>query len=257
MQKIYVTAAQLHLLLAREDTHALSAKARERLSWLQYYCDQGHSISETCRHFGIIRVTFYRLLQRFDHTRPSTLEDLSRRPHSSKHAISISAVAFVRACREAFPQMGKEQIAAKFLAEHGTPLSPSAVGRLIAREGFYFGDTPLHARKRFESGLGEDDTTEAMTGNEQADRSPLHASHPQDLASQPSAPALPAHDYFLWRMHRWNWRRLRRAFVIGSLLANLALIAIFLSTIFLESKGAPPVMSGQSVSASITELPIP
>lgn len=60
----------------------LSPKAQERLQWLVYHCDHGCSVRETCQHFGLTLVTFYRLLQRFDPADPSTLEDRSRRPHA-------------------------------------------------------------------------------------------------------------------------------------------------------------------------------
>ncbi len=65
---------------------ALSERARERLMWLEHFCTNGYSVTRTCRQFRIPRMTLYRVLNRFRSDNPQSLEDQSRRPHSSRPA---------------------------------------------------------------------------------------------------------------------------------------------------------------------------
>ena len=83
------TTEQVTQLLAhaRAGTRVLSERAQERLTWLEHYSTHGRSVTETCRQFGIPRMTLYRVLKRFDPLRPETLEDQSRRPHATRKAV--------------------------------------------------------------------------------------------------------------------------------------------------------------------------
>ncbi len=56
----------------------LSRKARTRLTWFDYA--KGHSVSATCRHFGIARSTYYGWKKRYRLDDLTTLEDRSSRP---------------------------------------------------------------------------------------------------------------------------------------------------------------------------------
>jgi len=58
----------------------LSAQARRRLKWMDYYESHGHNARLTCRYFGISPQTFYRWRRRYDPQNLRTLEDRSRRP---------------------------------------------------------------------------------------------------------------------------------------------------------------------------------
>lgn len=258
MQKTPITSAQLHLLLAREDVRALSPKARERLSWLLHYCEHGRSVSGTCRRFGITRVTFYRLLQRFDAGRPETLEDQSRRPHAAGSSLSPASVSFIRECRQRSPQMGKEQIAELLSARLDAQISPSAVGRVIAREGFYFGDTPLHWQKRLEremtvaggQGVSREGIPEAVAARTES--LPIPAT-----TTQPSVGAACVPSCLLCRLRRCDWSRWKRALFVASVVANLALIGFFLSTVALESHRSAARPLSADLSASIAGEPVP
>src|SRR4051812_24391637 len=74
------TLRDLRRLAGEADALGLSPKARERLGWLLHYCEHGCSVTVTCRHFGIPRMTFYRMFDRFRAGNPSTLEDRPRHP---------------------------------------------------------------------------------------------------------------------------------------------------------------------------------
>ncbi len=240
------TAEELSRLLARADELALSAKARERLEWLTHYVRAGRSVSATCRHFGITRVTFYRLLQRFNLAEPRTLEDQSRRPHGAQSPVSPEAVALIRNYRLRFPQMGKETVASLLLEEHGMVLPTSAVGRVIVREGLYFGATPLHLKKRHELGI-----------------------RPQEAASVLPHPALQAAESVAHHAadgcphctaSRYDWSMLKRALVLGSILSNIAIIVLLLLTAVFESgRMSASVQTNPSApgQASISSVPLP
>jgi hypothetical protein len=83
MEPSSASVGEIEALLGRADEFQLSRRARERLSWLRHYA-LTDSVTDTCRHFQIPRVTLYRLLRRFDPSRPSSLEDRSTRPHRGR-----------------------------------------------------------------------------------------------------------------------------------------------------------------------------
>jgi hypothetical protein len=141
--------AQLQMLLQSES--GLSPKARERAEWMLYFYERNASVSETCAHFGIPRSAFYRVSARFHIEDPSTLEDQSRRPHHVRQpTITPEMQEVIRAYREAMPSIGQETIAKKLQEEHGLIVPVSAIGRLIRNEGWYFGDSPIHQRRRLQ-----------------------------------------------------------------------------------------------------------
>ena len=136
-------------LRTHESASQLSARAKKRLEWILYYTENTYSVSETCRKFGISRSTFYRVLDRFDSENIFSLEDKVRSEESEQRS-SIPSVVIqrIRACREQDPMMSRERIAAVIVSECNCNLSPSTIGRIIRREGFYFGESLSHHRKR-------------------------------------------------------------------------------------------------------------
>ena len=57
----------------------ISREAKARLKFLEF--SNGHSVSLTCRHFGISRSTFYRWKKRYN---PKNLQSLEDRPRTPK-----------------------------------------------------------------------------------------------------------------------------------------------------------------------------
>jgi hypothetical protein len=90
----------------------MSAKAQERVRWLEYYCDHDENATETCRHFGIPRMTLYRVFRRCDASRPELLEDQSRRPHTRRgEPLAASAPVTMPAVAAAVPPVPEAPIA--------------------------------------------------------------------------------------------------------------------------------------------------
>lgn len=107
----------------------LSREAGVRLQFLEYARD--HSVSATCRHYGIARSTFYRWKTRFDPHRLESLENRSACPHRRRQATwSVAEVQAVQEMRETYPRYGKDKLRI-LLAQQGIVLSVSRVGRII------------------------------------------------------------------------------------------------------------------------------
>lgn len=139
----------LRRLLRAADALELSRSARQRLHWFLFAALHGGNASLTCRHFGISRSTFLRWQKRFTPGNPSSLEEHSRRPHTVRQPETPKhIVALVEQYRKAEPLLSKEDIHERLEREHGITVSASTVGRIIARHGFFFADTPAHQRKR-------------------------------------------------------------------------------------------------------------
>ena len=71
----------------------LSAEARRRLKWMDYYESHGHNARLTCRHFDISPQTFYRWRGRYDRRNLGSLQDRSRRPHRVRQTASVATPA--------------------------------------------------------------------------------------------------------------------------------------------------------------------
>lgn len=109
---------------------ALSREARKRLAWFDYA--RSHSVSQTCRHFGISRSLFYYWTPRYDPQQLSRLESRSSRPKRVRQRQWTAAQrAAVRQVREEYPRWGKAKLAV-VLARQGVRLAVSTVGRILA-----------------------------------------------------------------------------------------------------------------------------
>ena len=108
---------------------ALSREAKKRLAWFDYA--QTHSVSQTCRHFGIARSLFYYWKPRYDPSRLTTLESRSSRPKRVRQRQwTMAQVEAVRRVREQYPRWGKQKLAI-LLVRQGTCLSVSTIGRIL------------------------------------------------------------------------------------------------------------------------------
>jgi transposase InsO family protein len=107
----------------------LSREAKQRLRWIDYA--RTHSVSATCRHFGIARSTYYRWAKRYDPQRLALLENRSSRPTRCRRPTWTAAqVAAVRAAREDTPRWGKDKLAI-VVRRQGIRLSVSMIGRIL------------------------------------------------------------------------------------------------------------------------------
>lgn len=118
-----------------------------------YAIEHGGDIQRTCTYFGIARSTFLRWVKRFHPHDLSSLEEESRRPHRVRQPeTDVQVVELIRDLRTARPLMSKQEIAEHLHRHSGIRLSPSTVGRVIARHCFFFAETPAHRQKRINIG---------------------------------------------------------------------------------------------------------
>jgi putative transposase len=111
----------------------LSAQARRRLKWMDYYEGHGHNARLTRRHFDVSPQTFYRWRRRYDPHNLSTLEDRCRRPRRLRQPTwSPELAQAVQALREQYPRWGKDKPAV-LLRRGGWQVSTSMVGRILRR----------------------------------------------------------------------------------------------------------------------------
>ena len=109
----------------------LSANARRRLKWMEYYESHGRNARLICRHFDISPQTFYRWLRRYNPRDLATLEEQSRRPHQTRRPTWSRELALaVQELRERFPRWGKDKLA-PLLQAVGWRCSTSMVGRVL------------------------------------------------------------------------------------------------------------------------------
>ncbi len=143
------TLRNVRHLLKRAKELELSEGAVQRLRWFAFALEHGGNVSLTCRHFAIARTTYLRWAERFDAHDESSLEEESRRPrHVRAPETAPHVVALIRQIRESQPLLGKDAIATLLQRDYGVRVSPSTVGRTIARHGFFFASTPSHEQKR-------------------------------------------------------------------------------------------------------------
>ena len=111
----------------------LSAEAKRRLMWIDWYHSHDNNARKTCRHFTISPDTFYRWLRRYRHDDLSTLEDRSRRPRRLRQPTwSPQLEQEVLLLRERYPRWGKDKLVV-LLHRQGCEVSTSMVGRIIKR----------------------------------------------------------------------------------------------------------------------------
>src|SRR4030042_4210132 len=109
----------------------LSAQARRRLKWMDYYEGQGHNARLTCRHFDVSPQTFYRWQRRYDPHNLSTLEDRSRRPRRLRQPTWAPELAQAALrLREEYPRWGKDKLVV-LLRRGGGAGSTSMGGRIL------------------------------------------------------------------------------------------------------------------------------
>lgn len=112
------------------DLPTLSREAKWRLSILEYA--KTHSVSATCRRFGIARTTYYYWRKRYDPRNLRTLETRPSKPKKVRHPTWVPEQATaVKRLRQEHPRWGKDKLAV-LLAGEGVELSVSMVGRILS-----------------------------------------------------------------------------------------------------------------------------
>ncbi len=212
-----LTPQRLQELAKSADALRLSEQATVRLGWIVAYVESGLSVSETCDRLGIARSTFHRWIERFDPDDLSSLEEASHEPITKREsATSSDVIALIRELRMQTPFIGKEQICTQLAEQHGLDISTSTIGRIIERECLYFGNSPLHMRKRMRQNSG----------------TKMHATdttHESFLPAQKNHTPTECECFWcsFWQSHK---RNIRTVSLTAIVLGNLALIGMYLAT---------------------------
>ena len=127
---------------------SLSREAKHRLKVIEYYLNC-HSVSLTCRHFGICRSFFYKWYRRYDAKYLASLENRSRRPRSVRQATyDINFVRLIRKLRTDYPYLSSKKLARIVLRDYGIGYSAATIGRIIKRFGLFFRAKIVASKKR-------------------------------------------------------------------------------------------------------------
>ncbi len=257
---------QLYILIARAQREGLDSSVIDRLNVILHFAEQRHSISETCRQFGISRSTFHRWMDRFDPEDLSSLADKSHEPQTLRtSAIAPESIELIRRYRMRYPQMGKERIAELLRLDHGVDISPSSTGRVIERECLYFADTPFHWKKRLEK-----QSTTVRSGAEiiaeyesavSTEKSPepepvktlehIHIDAEDDSSADVKTPIM--------RIGALGWHSLRRIIIVSSVVTNVAFVSLLLGSALFERSAEPASfdVQGETLHAAPSHLYIP
>jgi len=118
----------------------LSKTARLRLDWIIYY-HKGYTASQTARHYGIARKTFYKWFALFDENNIYTmyaLEDKSRAPHHvrQREITQIEKERIIK-LRMRYMQYGKMKLRAIYKNEYGEEISSWKIQIIIQTKNLY------------------------------------------------------------------------------------------------------------------------
>jgi transposase len=198
---------------------------------LHYFVLYRPTVLQLCRHFGISRSTFHRWVERFNPADPLSLLDKShdgRTGHPPK--LSPEAIELIRHYRLEAPLLGKERIATLLREEHGITVSPSTVARMIERECLYFGETPLHWKKRVENGREEWTLPHASAESLQT----VPVDHDQSVVTQ-TAPTSVVHLHMPEKAEPGMlFSGVVKSIVIASLLTNIIFISMLIGIALFE-----------------------
>jgi transposase InsO family protein len=114
----------------------ISADARRRLKWFDYYASHERNAQLTCRHFGISPDTFYRWKRRFKPGVLKTLESFSTKPRTFRNSqIPQDTVQKIICLRRKDMGLSKYKLAVILERDYQINLSASSIGRIMRRSG--------------------------------------------------------------------------------------------------------------------------
>lgn len=119
----------------------LSTVAQLRLEWIIYY-HQGYNASQTARHFGIARKTFYKWFREFDEDNIYSLHRLEDRSKAPKHVrqreITPLEKQRIVALRKQYIRYGKMKIVEKYKVKHHETISSWKIQKVIEEYKLYY-----------------------------------------------------------------------------------------------------------------------
>lgn len=122
----------------------LSKAAKLRLEWIIYSSD-GHSVQETCRHYGIPRKTFYKWFNQFSEDNIHSLrrlEDKSRAPkHVRQREVTSLEEMRIVTLRKAHIRYGKMKLAKIYKDTYHEEISSWKIQYTIIKYRLYYNPT--------------------------------------------------------------------------------------------------------------------
>jgi transposase InsO family protein len=129
----------------------LSQEARLRLEWIIYY-HEGYDATQTARHYGISRKTFYKWFGQFDKDNLYSLkrlEDKSKAPRRvrQKEITSVQLERIIK-LRKKYIRYGKEKLAIIYKDEFQETISAWKVQKVIEMFKLYYNPTKAHKNRQ-------------------------------------------------------------------------------------------------------------
>lgn len=112
----------------------LDSKTRMRLRWIETYQQITHSVTPTCRYFGISRSTFYVWYHRYMAFGVEGLKDRSTRPHRISNMIPSDIVEKVIELR-LHRKYGPKRMSYHLKQKHNWYISKTTIWRLYKEHG--------------------------------------------------------------------------------------------------------------------------
>lgn len=119
----------------------VSRTARQRLTWIIFYQQEGGNAARTCRHFGIARKTFYKWYREFDEDNLYSLyqlEDKSTAPQRVRQRqVTPTEESRIIVLRKAHMRWGKMKLKTLYQRQYGEAISSWKIQRVIEVYGLY------------------------------------------------------------------------------------------------------------------------
>lgn len=114
----------------------ISSQAKRRLQWLDWHRSHGENARLTCRHFGISPDTFYRWKRRYKSGNIQSLESHTTKPQRVRcSSITWETTRLIIKLRKQNMALSKYKLSRILEREHQIKLSPSSIGRILAKQG--------------------------------------------------------------------------------------------------------------------------
>ena len=118
--------------------HNLSKSAKQRLKWMDYH-NQGNTVAQTCRYYGISRKTFHKWEKIYNPHDLTSLEERSRRPKSLRQwQVTMEEERRIIKLRTQYIRYGKMKLTIIYARIYGESISSWKIQRVIQKHKLYY-----------------------------------------------------------------------------------------------------------------------
>jgi len=135
----YIEGMSIQYVLPKvEHLPDISKQAKQRPKWMDYH-NQGHTVAQTCRYFGITPKTFHKWRKLYDPNNLTTLEDSSRRPKTIRQwQVTREEERRIFLLRKRYIRYGKIKLATIYQTIYQEPISSWKIQRVIEKHCLYY-----------------------------------------------------------------------------------------------------------------------